>query len=334
MKRRAFLTSTRPGVALADESLAYPGEAMLVRFSRRAMATTFEIAMPFGTPDAYPAAEEALDVIDDLESQLTIYRESSEVSELNRSAVHGFVPVEESLFQLLSHCADLTRETAGGFDVAIGNLTQVWGFTKREGRIPNPAELRVARENSGFRHVALDAEKRSVKYLRSLSINLGSIGKGYALDRATRVLREKWGITSALLHGGGSSIYALGHPPENPRGWPVAIQHPGNPRKKLTTVYLKNQGMGTSAATFQFFVYNNRRYGHVLDPRTGTPAQGTRSASIIAPTAATADALSTAFFVRGLEAARQYLPSRPELTAVILPDSSENPTIFPSDYGR
>jgi FAD:protein FMN transferase len=303
----------------------------LARFSRRAMATTFEVALPFGTPNSFAAAESALDIIDELEDQLTIYRPHSELSRLNASAPSGWVKVSENLFGLLNQCVQIHNETAGGFDVAIGQLIESWGFSRRQGRIPTPTELRHARENSGLRHVALDPETRSVKYLRLLALNLGSIGKGYALDRAADCLRRDWGVTSALLHGGGSSIYALGAPPGEPRGWKIAIQHPQLRHKKLGVVYLQNQGMGTSAATFQFFVYNKKRYGHVIDPRSGCPAHGTRSATVLAPTAAQADALSTAFFVLGAASARTFLPSRPDLSAILLGDQSEQPTIVPSD---
>jgi FAD:protein FMN transferase len=331
MQRRSFFRTASPSVVWVDETPRTLGDAALIRFSRQAMATTFEVALPYGTPHAHAAAEEALDLIDSLEDQLTIYRDCSEVSQLNARATTEAVEVEAGLFSLLSHCAEITRDTSGGFDVATGSLIHAWGFSKRNGRVPTPVELKHARENSGMKHVALDGKTRSVKYLRrALSINLGSIGKGYALDRAAECLQSH-GIRSALLHGGGSSIHAVGSPPDSPQGWPVAIQHPSNRKRKLATAMLKDQGMGTSAATFQFFVYNNRKYGHVIDPRTGSPAQGTRSASVIAPSAALADTLSTAFFVQGVDAARTFLTSRPELAAIILPDDADHATILTSD---
>jgi thiamine biosynthesis lipoprotein len=155
-----------------------------------------------------------------------------------------------------------------------------------------------------------------------LKLNFGGIGKGYALDRAAECLRTNWGITRALLHGGGSSVYGLGAPPNDVRGWPVAIRHPWEPDQSLGTVWLRNRGLGTSAATFQFFEYNGKKYGHLLNPLTGEPALGTASASCVAPSAAVADALSTAMFVRGADWATDYLRSRPHLHSVILRDES------------
>ncbi len=308
---------------LFDPPPADAAELQLVRVSRRAMATTFEVALPFGFPRAVEAASDALDLIDSLEEQLTVYTDTSEVAVLNATAFGSSVSAEPRLFELLSHCAALTADTGGAFDPACGSLIKCWGFYKREGRIPTEAELIAAVNRSGFRHVILSPESRSVRYRRAgLEINLGAIGKGYALDRAAELLRTRWGVRSAILHGGGSSVLAVGTPPGLPRGWAVAIRHPTEDRT-LGTVHLKDEALGTSAATFQYFEYKDKRYGHVLDPRTGRPAVGTASASCVAPTAAAADALSTAFFVAGADWASTYCRSRPHLVAVLLPTGAD-----------
>ncbi len=287
------------------------------------MATTFEVALPAATPDAVAAGTDALDLIDELESQLTAYRDDSELSRLNAA---GGGPVEPRLFALLQAAGTLTRDTAGAFDCATGALVEAWGFRSRQGRVPPGDVLAAARRASGFRHVVLDAG--TVRFLRDgLSINLGGIGKGYALDRAAERLRERWGVRSALLHAGGSSVRAVGVPPGVPRGWAVAVTHPHADGRTLGTVWLADQGFGTSAATFQHFEAGGKKYGHLLDPRTGVPAEGTASASVAAPTAAAADALSTAFFVLGTDAAADHCRSRPELAAVLLPDGAEQPTL-------
>jgi thiamine biosynthesis lipoprotein len=278
------------------------------------MATTFEIALPYNTPHAVAAAEAALDVIDAVEDQLTIYRTTSEVAQLNCT---GSAVVTPTLLTLLQDCNQLTRLTDGTFDVASGALSEVWGFTRREGRIPTPQELRQARACSGMRHVILDAESSTVKFTRpGLKLNFGAIGKGYALDRAAREL-QRWGIRSALLHGGGSSVYALGTPPGIERGWAVSLQHPANDGRGLGVMHLRNEGMGTSAATFQHFEYAGRRYGHVIDPRRGVPAETLHSATCVASSAAHADALSTAMFVAGAAWSRQFLSEHTSLTAVL-----------------
>jgi FAD:protein FMN transferase len=296
-----------------------------VRVSRRAMATTFEIAIPYGTPNAMDAGAAALDRIDEIEDQLTVYRDRSEVAQLNRdrSAV-----VEQNLFELLQQCASLTNETTGAFDAAAGSLIKCWGFYKREGRVPNRIELTTAMHQSGFRHVVLDAANRRVKLNRpGVELNLGAIGKGYALDQAAEVLRNAWGIRSALLQGGGSSVLALGVPPTEERGWQVAIRHPSDDARTLGSVYLVDRALGTSAATYQSFEYNGKSYGHVLDPRSGRPADQVRSASCLASSAAEADALSTAFFVTGEDWTREFCRSREHLAAILLTNDPTARTI-------
>src|SRR5438105_6895126 len=151
MHRRRFLQPERYAGAVAplilpaaDPAPAPPGDYALVRASRRAMATTFEVAIPYGTPNAVDAATAALDLIDELEDQLTVFRDHSEVSRLNATAAAGPVVVEPNLFGLLATCAAWTRETEGAFDIATGALTKAWGFYRREGRVPTPRERAAA----------------------------------------------------------------------------------------------------------------------------------------------------------------------------------------------
>jgi FAD:protein FMN transferase len=300
-------------------------EGSLVRFARQAMATTFEICVPFGTPGALRAAQAALDLIDELEAQMSAYQPDSEISEINRLAAERPVSVERRLFSLLEQSARLTEDTRGAFDITAGPLIKTWGFYSRTQRIPSAAERAESLKRVGMSNVSLDPAAQTIRYLRSgVEINLGSIGKGYALDRAAELLREN-GIRSALLHGGHSSVYALGTPPGDDRGWPVGICHPWDPGQRLSVVRLRSSALGTSAATFQHLEYEGRKLGHIIDPRTGWPAEGIASASVVAPTASEADALATAFFILGVEPARDYCNRHPGVGAVLLP-GGDNPT--------
>jgi thiamine biosynthesis lipoprotein len=317
---------------LPAEEPAPPGEYALVRIQRRAMATHFEVLLPLGTPDAVAAGEAALDEIDRLEDQLTVYRDTSEVSRLNARACTGPVPVEEGLFDLLRLAARVSAETDYAFDVTAGALIKAWGFFRGPRRVPADAEVRQALQRVGMRHVALEAEARTVRFDRpGLEINLGSIGKGYALDRAAALLRRDWKISSGVLHGGHSSVYAMGSEPGTGRGWPVAIRHPGQEGGRLAVVYLRDRALGTSAATFQYLEHRGRKLGHILDPRTGWPAEGLASASVLATTAAEADALATAFFILGADRARAYCTAHPEIGAVLLSPGEATPVVLGLD---
>src|SRR5204863_3970066 len=125
-----------------------------------------------------------------------------------------------------------------------GALIKAWGFYRRRGRVPEAEERASVLERCGMRHVQLDPERRSLRYLRpGLEINLGSIGKGYALDRAAELLRTRWRVGAALLHGGGSSVLAVGTPPGDARGWPVAIKHPWQPDRRLGLLRLRDRAL-------------------------------------------------------------------------------------------
>ena len=163
----------------------------LLRLSRRAMATTFEVVLPYGTPSAMDIGSDAFDHLDNLEAQLTVYRDTSEVSRLNRIAAYGPVPVEAGLFDLLSLAARFHAETNGAFDVTAGMLIKAWGFFKGPRRVPSESERAEALSRVGTQFVELNSEAQTVRYLRpGLEINLGGIGKGYALDRVAEQLER------------------------------------------------------------------------------------------------------------------------------------------------
>src|SRR5262249_29983649 len=309
------LDALRPPVADPE-----PADFALVRCARRAMATTFEVMVPFCVPAGGEAAEDARDKSDRLESHLTVYREDSEISRLNRRAVAEEVPVEDGLFDLLSLAARLCRDTGGAFDVSVGALIKAWGFYRRRAALPSPGERAEAMTRVGMRHVVLDPARRTVRFRRpGLEINLGSIGKGYARDRAAGLLREGWRLAGAMVDGGHSSLLAVGTPRGAGRGWAVRIRHPWDRQSFLGAVRLHDRALGTSAATFQHLEYNGRKLGHILDPRSGWPAEGMASASVVAPTAAEADALATAFFILGVDKALAYCQAHPGIGAVLLP---------------
>jgi thiamine biosynthesis lipoprotein len=332
MNRRKFLQprnlAQTAGQMLAalDELADTPAapssaNAVLLHLKRRAMATTFEIVLPFGTPNAVAMGEATFALLDSLEEQMTVYRETSEISRLNRRAFAAPVRVEHRLFGLLELAACIRQETEGAYDIATGALIKAWGFFRGPRRVPSEAERAAALERAGMQGVTLDTERRTVRYLRAgLEINLGSIGKGYALDRMARLLGESWGAGQMLLHGGTSSVYARGCPPEDERGWQIGILHPWERQRRLARVWLRDRALGTSAATHQHLEYNGQKLGHILDPRTGWPASGVASASVLAPSAAEADALSTAFYVGGVEVSRRYCADHPGVAAILLPD--------------
>jgi thiamine biosynthesis lipoprotein len=276
------------------------------------MACRFEVVLASEDARFVPAARAALDEIDALEAALTVFRDTSELFRLNRHAASRPVRVSQGLWHLLSLCRELHAATGGAFDPTSTPLSRVWGFLARRGRLPSPEEIEAARARVGMERVALDATARSVSFASpGVELNLGSIGKGWALDRIAAGLGAR-GLGRALLSAGGSSFLGWGA-----ESWHVALRPGGDP---LAELRLEHAALGTSSAGEQHLVVEGRRLGHVIDPRTGWPAEGVRSASAIAKSAATADALATAFLVGGEPLARAYCAEHPGTVAILVPE--------------
>ena len=197
-----------------------------VTLACHAMATRFELVLHGNEPAALRAAgEEALAEIERLEARLSLFRTGSEIAHLNARAAREPVRVSPGLFALLQQAQRLSRETGGAFDITIAPLVRCWGFLGGPGRLPSAEELAAARTRVGMGLVELRPEDFTVRFARpGVMLDLGAIGKGYAVERAIALLREA-GVTSALLHGGTSTIYALGHPPQAD-AWQVAVVNP------------------------------------------------------------------------------------------------------------
>ena len=274
-----------------------------IEVGRDAMACRFEILFNAGeVADATAIGVDCLDLVDAIEDRITVYRDTSELARLNATAADGWQPVEADLFSLLLVARDLHERTGGAFDMAAGSLVRTWGFLRRQGRTPTVEELARARESAGMQWVELDTAGSRVRFTRpGVELNPGAIGKGWAIDRVMERLRA-CAVTSALVHGGASSVRAIGAQgiaQPGRQAWPIGVRHPLRPGRRLATVQLDNKALGTSGSGTQFFIERGRRLGHILDPRTGVPAEGVLSATVVAPTAAEADSLSTALYVLG-----------------------------------
>ncbi|MFZ5832970.1 MAG: FAD:protein FMN transferase [Planctomycetota bacterium] len=297
-----------------------PRNAELWYISRRAMACTFEICLSAAQhPEATEVASEALDLVEEMERQLSYFRDSSELTRINALAAKMPVPVEPRLFELLQVGQRIYRESDGAYDLTSAPLWELWGFARHEGSVPSQAEIDAAREKVGFDQVVLEREGRTVRFLREgVKLNFGSIGKGYALDRCAELLAQR-GVNDYLLSGGMSSVLAKGQPaPGDDQRWSVGIKNPLRLEKRLGQVFLRDRGLSTSGSYVQSFRFEGKRYGHILDPRSGWPAQDVLSATVLAPTAALAEALSTAMYVLGREKAVDYCRRNPEVGLLML----------------
>lgn len=313
-----------------------------VTLARHAMNTRFEVLLHGRDPIALRSAgEAALDEIERLEDQLSLYRPGSEIHRVNRDAHRHAVRVTPTVFRLLERVRDLSRLTAGAFDPTVGPLLRCWGFLDGTGHPPDAEALTDARQNIGMQTVELDSDSGTVRFPRpGMMLDLGAIGKGYALDCAAEVLREA-GVESAFLHGGTSSVIALGCPPDAP-GWSVALPDPRpaparapNRSPSILHVFeLKDTALGVSAWWTKHFVQEGRTYGHVLDPRTGEPVAATLLAAAELGSAAEADALSTALLVLGRPGLALLGRARTDARLLTLgPDEGSVPCLYPEIRG-
>lgn len=279
-----------------------------VSLARNAMATRFEMVLHGEHElELRAAGEEALDEISALAEQLNFYSVDSEISRINAAAALGPVSVEPGLFRLLQEAKCIHELSAGAFDITVPPLMRCWGFADCKHRVPSPWELVEARECVGMDLVHLDAENFTVQFGRPrMQLDLGAIGKGFALEIACELLREA-GVTSALIHGGTSTVCAIGSPPGE-AFWKTAIEHPGwrqssegiSDRKRLVAVAkLRDESFGLSAVWGKAFEENGVSYGHVLDPRSGQPTENALLAAVALPSGTAADAWSTALLVLG-----------------------------------
>ena len=266
-----------------------------VRLALEAMATRFELILHGPDPTHLRAAgEEALEEIARLARQLSFYSASSDITWINAHASDGPVTVEPRLFALLQRCCALSAATDGAFDITIAPLMRVWKFTGDGGAVPPESAIDEARSRVGFQYLDFDAPASTIRFARhGMSLDLGAAGKGYAIDEAIAIL-EAAGICRALLHGGTSSVHALDA--EESGGWRVGW----NPQSNSESSFLlRNGALSVSASHGKAFVAHGREYGHVIDPRRGSPARVARSAIVTGPRSFECDALSTALLVHG-----------------------------------
>lgn len=288
---------------------------MNVRLATHAMGTRFEIVLAGDDETRLRAiGEEAIEVIEDWHRRLSLFDKGSLVSHMNRCASDRPVRVDDEMFELLAACAEVHTASGGAFDISVAPLMRHWGFHPDVGN-PEPGGNHV-----GAEHLELDHEARTIRFRRpGMSIDLGGIGKGHALDAAAAVLREH-GVERALLHGGTSTIVAIGSPPgDEPSasaGWRIAISRDG----ESPTVRLCDTALSVSAPHGRTIDAGGAQLGHVINPATKSPATGVALAAAVGPSARLTDAWSTALLVLGSHPADLSL----EITSLIIHQESRD----------
>jgi thiamine biosynthesis lipoprotein len=275
-------------------------EVLRLEANADAMGSTYSVILYGEDRNKLEAASEAaFDEARRIDLLLSNYKPESEWSQINREAADHPVRVSKELFELLTACNNYSRKSEGTFDITVGPLMKIWGFYKGSGHLPQPGDVKQAMGQIGYQNIVLDPSKQTVFFSKpGLSLDPGGVGKGYAVDRMVEILKKE-GIQSALVSGGGSSIYCLGNPPDEPAGWRVEIKDPHDELKAAAEITLKNQSLSTSGSYEKFFMAEGKTFSHIMDPRTGYPAQGTLSVSVIAPLTLDSEIWAKPYFILG-----------------------------------
>ncbi|MFM7538344.1 MAG: FAD:protein FMN transferase [Planctomycetota bacterium] len=296
----------------------------LFRYRQTAMATAWEIVVPAAGAGQLDLIDSAFELLHQIEARLTVYLEDSEVSSLNRLAKGQATRVSPMLASLLERCVAWHAQTRGAFDIACGRMIKSWGFFRGPAGIPEASALASQVEVNGMDKLEYLAESKMFTWKSpGVELNLGCVGKGFTVDEMAAVLSTGGGIPAGMIQCGGSSARAWGPCPGEVEGWRVAVRHPWVEGKVIAEVVVKDASIGTSAGSFRHLLHEGRRLPHVLDPRTGWPAEGLATVTVLAPDAGMADALSTAFFVLGVEESAEILGQWPEISALFMKESGK-----------
>jgi thiamine biosynthesis lipoprotein len=309
-------TATPPAPAPA-------GPPRLIERTRASMGATLHLAAWTGDQAAANAAfDEVFAEFDRLEQMMSVWREGSDVLRLNRAAGDHPVPVAPEMIEVLTQARQISEWTGGKFDVTFGALSGLWKFDHdQDNVIPDMNEVRRRLPLIDYRALEIDPRAGTAFLKRKgMSVHLGGIGKGYAMDRGIAILRRH-GLRHFMIQAGGD-MYVGGLKDNKP--WRLGIQDPRGPANHpFAELDLSDGTFSTSGDYERFFIKNGRRYHHILDPTLGEPARGSRSVTIVADRAVIADGLSTGVFLLGPEAGMALIERLPDVEGVIVSDRNE-----------
>ena len=268
--------------------------------------------------------DEAFDEVDRIDRLMSHYKADSPLSRINQEAAQHPVIVEPELFDFIGEAMRYHRESDGAFDITVGPLMKAWGFFRGEGHLPTDDDLAAARRHVGGAHVRLNPLQKTIAFdAAGVELDLGGIAKGYAVDRVAGLLKRRH-VAAALISAGGSTIYGLGAPP-GANAWDVDLQDPIDSRKSAFAIALKDRALSVAGSSEKAFEAGGVRYSHIMDPRTGKPAQGVLSVAVLAATGTAGDALDDAFYVLGPERSRGYLHRLRDTEAIFFLPASADP---------
>jgi thiamine biosynthesis lipoprotein len=312
-------------------------ESVEVDSGYRMVMGTFSrvVVMARGERTAQRCIEAAFEIQDRIESLMSDYRGDSELSKVNREAAQGPVPVGEMTFEVLRQSVYFSKLSDGAFDVTVGPLVDLWRKAGESNEPPTEEALAEARSRVGSDKLILDEKNRTVRFaVEGMRVDLGGIGKGYAVDKAVEAMQKQGAIGGMVDLGG--NIRCFGRPPQGQKHWRIGLQDPNvapealSGSRPLLILALTNESVATSGDYRRFVKVRGTRQSHIIDTQTGQGANKLVSDTIIAADATTADALSTAVNVLGLEKGLALIERLPTTAAIVIPAGQGASVVYSS----
>ena len=301
-----------------EESIS---DIKLIKQTRMIMGTFAEVSIYSNDEKtAGMAIEESLDEMERMDRIMSNYKKDSELSRLNKKAGKAPVPCNGELLDVIEQSQYYSELSGGAFDITVSPVVALWGFFREKGHVPPDKEIEKVLPAVSYKNIVVnksnDTKKPAAISFKNTQtqIDLGAIGKGYAVDKALEIIK-KCGIDNGCINLGGN-IYVLGTPPGK-NAWKIGVQHPRDGNEILGYLELKNEATATSGDYERFFEFNGKRYSHIINPQTGRPVSGVLATTIIAPTGTEVDALSTIVFVLGREKGLELIKKIPNADAMI-----------------
>ena len=260
----------------------------------------------------------AVSEITRIEQLISSWDSNSQTSEVNRNAGLRPVKVDAELFDLIQRAIGISKLTDGAFDVSYASMDKIWKFDGSMTVMPSADSIKASVSKVGFQNIVLDKESSTVFLkLKGMKIGFGAIGKGYAADKAKDLLISK-GVVSGIINASGD-MNTWGKQPDGSE-WKVAITNPMDKNKVFALLPITNGAVVTSGNYEKYVTFNDVRYTHIIDPRSGYPATGIISVTVFAPKAELADALATSVFVMGIEVGLNRINQLPKVECIIIDD--------------